>query len=75
LKKGVDKIGVVLFKNIFKSFVIYNVNGKEYPAQVILEGTDFRTGHRTVITNNEIKFDTGLPESKLTEQALMQSRW
>lgn len=64
-----------VFKNIFKSYVIYNVNGKEYPAQVILEGTDFRTGHRTVIINENIKFDTGLPESKLSEQALMQSRW
>jgi hypothetical protein len=64
-----------VFKNIFKSYVIYNVNGKEYPAQAILEGTDLRTGHRTVITNEDIKFDTGLPESKLTAQALMQSRW
>lgn len=60
---------------IFKAFEVYKVDGKDYPAQVLLEGKDLRTAHRTVITNSDIKFDTGIPEDKLTEQALMQSRW
>jgi outer membrane lipoprotein-sorting protein len=64
-----------MFKTIFKNFVIYNVSGKEYPAQALLEVKDLRTGHRTVITNTDIKFDTGLSEDLFTERALMQSRW
>ncbi|MDD5565721.1 MAG: outer membrane lipoprotein-sorting protein [Candidatus Omnitrophica bacterium] len=64
-----------LFKIIFKKFQVYNVNGKEYPAQELLEGKDLRTGHRTVITNEDIRFDIGIPEDQLTEQKLMQSRW
>jgi len=63
------------FMTLFKSFVIYNVNAKEYPAQVLLEGKDLRTGHSTVITNTDIKFDQGLSEDLFTERALMQSRW
>lgn len=64
-----------MFKTIFKEFVIYDVSGKEYPAQAILEVKDLRTGHRTVIVNSDIKFDTGLSEELFTERALMQSRW
>ena len=64
-----------MFKTLFKSFEIFNVNGKEYPAQTLLEGKDLRTGHRTVILNTDIKFDQGLSEELFTERALMQSRW
>ncbi|MEW6074871.1 MAG: outer membrane lipoprotein-sorting protein [Candidatus Omnitrophota bacterium] len=64
-----------LFKTIFKKFQAYNVNGKEYPAQELLEGKDLRTGHRTVITNEDIRFDIGISEDQFTEQKLMQSRW
>lgn len=64
-----------MFKTIFKQYKVYNVNGREYPAQVIIEGKDLRTGHRTTIVNTEIKFDIGLPESLFTETALTQSRW
>jgi len=64
-----------MFKTLFKSFEIFNVNGKEYPAQIMLEGKDLRTGHRTVILNTDIKFDQGLSEELFTERALMQSRW
>jgi len=64
-----------MFKTIFKEFVIYDVNGKEYPAQAILEVKDLRTGHRTVIVNSGIQFDKGLSEELFTERALMQSRW
>jgi len=64
-----------MFKTIFKDYQIYNVNGKEYPAQIMLEVKDLRSGHRTVITNSDIKFDQGLSEDLFTERALMQSRW
>jgi len=64
-----------MFKTIFKDYEIINVNGKEYAVQVLLEGKDLRTGHRTVIINSDIKFDGGLSEDLFTERALMQSRW
>jgi outer membrane lipoprotein-sorting protein len=64
-----------MFKTIFKDYEIINVNGKEYPVQVILEVKDTRTGHRTVIVNSDIKMDRGLSEELFTERALMQSRW
>jgi hypothetical protein len=63
------------FNYIFKDFEIYQVNGKDYPAQVIIEGKDLRTGHRTSIINTVIKFDIGLSESLFTERALAESRW
>lgn len=64
-----------MYKTLFKDFEIYNVNGKEYLTQVLLEGKDLRTGHRTVIINSDIKFDQGLSEDSFTERTLMQSRW
>jgi hypothetical protein len=64
-----------MFKIIFKDYEIYNVDGKEYPTQVLLEVKDLRTGHRTVIISETIKFDKGLSENLFTERTLMQSRW
>ena len=64
-----------MFKTIFKDYEIYNVDGKEYPTQVLLEVKDLRTGHRTVIISETIKFDKGLSENLFTERTLMQSRW
>jgi hypothetical protein len=64
-----------IFKTIFKDYQIYKVDGKEYAAQVLLEGKDLRTGHRTVITNTKIAFDKGLSEASFTERALAESRW
>ena len=64
-----------MFKTLFKEYVIYPVNGKDYAVQAMLEGKDPRTGHRTVIVNSDIKFDQGLSEDLFTERALMQSRW
>jgi hypothetical protein len=63
------------FKYIFKDYEIYKVNGKDYPAQVIIEGKDLRTGHRTTIVNTVIKFEVGLSEDLFAQRALMQSRW
>jgi len=64
-----------LFKTLFRQYEIYNVNGKEYPAQVLIEGKDLRTGHSTVIINEKITFDQGIPESFFTETTLTESRW
>lgn len=64
-----------MFKILFKDYEIYDVNGRDYAAQVLLEGKDLRTGHRTVIINSVIKFDVGLSEEQFTDRALTQSRW
>jgi hypothetical protein len=64
-----------MFKTIYKDFQIFTVNGKEYPIQVMLEGKDLRTGHRTVIVNSDTKLDQGLSEELFSQRALMQSRW
>ena len=64
-----------MFKTIFKKYVIFNINSKEYAVQAMLEGKDLRAGHRTVIVNSDIKLDKGLSEELFTERTLMQSRW
>ncbi len=64
-----------IFTNLFKYFQIFNVDGKEYPVQIIIEGTDLRSGHRTTIVNSDVKLDQGLSERLFTETNLMQSRW
>jgi hypothetical protein len=64
-----------MFRVLFKDYEIYNVNGREYPLQIILEGKDLRTGHRTTIVNSQVKLDKRLSEDLFTERALMQSRW
>jgi hypothetical protein len=64
-----------MYKTIFKNFEVFNVNNRLYPTQTLLEGKDLRTGHRTVITNDNIKYDQGLKEDLFSEKALMQSRW
>ena len=64
-----------MFRVLFKDYEIYKVDGKEYPLQIILEGKDLRTGHRTTIVNSEVKLDKGLSENLFTDRALMQSRW
>ncbi len=64
-----------IFQIIFKNYQVFNVNGKEYPTQTLLEGKDLRSGHRTVIINSDIAYDKGLPENLFTETTLVQSRW
>jgi len=64
-----------MFMTLFKRFEIYKVNGKDYATQTLLEGKDLRNGHRTVIINDNIKYDQGLSEQSFTERALIQSRW
>lgn len=63
------------FQVIFRWHEIYNVNGKEYPVQMFLEGKDLRSGHHTEIINETVKIDQGLSEEEFTEAALSRSRW
>jgi len=63
------------FQYIFRWHEIHNVNSKEYPMQMFLEGEDLRSGHRTVIINETVEIDKGLSEEEFTESALSRSRW
>lgn len=64
-----------LYRTLFRGWIIMNVNGKEYPAQNRVEANDLRTGHKTVMLFDEIKFDQGLSEDAFTEKTLMRQRW
>ena len=64
-----------LYRTLFRGWIIMDVNGKEYPTQNRVEGQDLRTGHKTVIIFDEIKFDQGLSEDIFTEKTLMRQRW
>jgi len=64
-----------LYKTILKRYEILQVNGKDYPTQVFLEVKDLRTGHKTGIVMDDIKFDQGLSEGLFTVKSLMRSRW
>jgi len=63
------------FMTLFRGYEIFNVDGKEYPIQMFLEGKDLRSGHCTDIINETVKIDQGLSEDLFTERALSQSRW
>ena len=64
-----------LYRTLFRGWIIMDVNGKEYPAQNRVEAHDLRTGHKTVMLFDEIKFDQGLEEDIFTEKTLMRQRW
>ena len=64
-----------LYRTLFRSWIIMDVNGRPYPAQNRVEGNDLRTGHKTVIIFDEIKFDQGLKEDVFSQKTLMRQRW
>ena len=64
-----------IFKTIFREWDRYDPEGKNYPRQSALECKDLRTGHRTVIINDNEEYDTGISEQNFTVKALMRSRW
>lgn len=64
-----------LYRTLFRGWIIIPVDGKEYPAQNRVEGNDLRTGHKTVIIFDEIKFDQRLSEDIFTQKTLMRQRW
>ena len=69
-----DKNGK-LFKTLFREWTWYEPQTLKYPTQIDLECKDLRTGHRTVIINNDQKYDQGVSEQNFTVKSLMRSRW
>ncbi len=59
-------------RTIFREYKDY---GNGYWTQTLLECKNLRTGHSTVVTFEEIKFDSGLKEGFFTEKSLMRSKW
>lgn len=64
-----------LFKTLFREWNIYKPETKGYPKQDILECKDLRSGHRTVILNQDEAYDVGLSERNFTEKTLERSKW
>ncbi|MFH1413287.1 MAG: outer membrane lipoprotein-sorting protein [Candidatus Omnitrophota bacterium] len=64
-----------MVRTLFRGWEIIDVNGKEYPAQIRVEGHDLRTGHKSIIIFDEIKFNQGLSEEIFTQKTLMRQRW
>jgi len=64
-----------LYRTLFRGWVIMDIKGRPYPAQNRVEGNDLRTGHKTVIIFDQIKFDQGLSEDIFSEKTLMRQRW
>ncbi len=63
------------FQTIFRLHKIFNVDGKECPLQIFLEGKDLRSGHHTEIFNDTVKINQNLSEDEFTETALGRQRW
>jgi hypothetical protein len=64
-----------LFKHIFIHYKLYDVNGKQYPAQDYLEVEDLKTGHFTVSVNDNFIFDQGLSANSFSAQTLERTTW
>jgi len=64
-----------LYKTILKRYEIMNINGRDYAAQIFLEVKDLRSGHKTGIVMDDIKFDQGLEEDRFSERILRRSKW
>ncbi len=69
-----DKNGK-LFKTLFREWVFYKPESKKYPEQKRLECKDLRTGHRTVILNENEEYDVGLEENLFTAKRLERMKW
>lgn len=64
-----------LYKTILKRYKLMKVDGKDYYPQIFLEVKDLRTGHKTGIVMDDIKFDQGLKEAYFSEKTLRRSKW
>ena len=69
-----DKNGK-LFKTLFREWTIYKPGDKNYPRQQRLECKDLRTGHRTVILNEDEEYDVGLDENLFSTKRLERMKW
>jgi hypothetical protein len=59
-------------RTLFREYQEYE---KGYLPQTLLECKDMRTGHETIITFDEIRFDSGLKEGLFTEKTLLRGKW
>ena len=64
-----------IYKHIFKKYKVIDVKGEDYPTQVMLEVKDLRSGHKTVIINENVRFDQGIKEDYFSERTLRRSKW
>ncbi|MCM8801199.1 MAG: outer membrane lipoprotein-sorting protein [Candidatus Omnitrophica bacterium] len=65
-----------LFKTLFREWKWIDISSaRKYPTQQSLVCKDIRTGHYTVITMKDTKYDQGLDERLFTVEAISQSRW
>ena len=64
-----------LYRTLFRGWIVMDVDGKPYPAQNRVEGHDLRSGHKTIIIFDEIKFDQGQKESTFSEKTLKRQKW
>lgn len=62
-----------LFKTIFRKFDEFGM--KRYPATVLVEAKDLRTGDSTVIRCDKIVFDSGMDEAEFTIEKLQRTQW
>lgn len=59
-------------RTLFREYQEYE---KGYLPQTLLECKNLRTGHKTIITFDEITFDSGLKEGLFTEKTLLRGKW
>ena len=76
------KIGKSIFEEIYdklnrKNRIIFRKYQllPEGPSDHILECTNLRTGHWTVVKLSEVKFNSGLKEGSFTYKALERTKW
>ncbi len=62
-----------IYKVLFRSYRETGPN--KYPAQIIVEGVDYRTKDVSIVHMDEIHFDVGLKESDFTVEKLKKMKW
>lgn len=62
-----------MYKSIFRKFEEFG--DRKYPATVLLEARDFRTGDSTIIRCDRIIFDSGMNETEFTIEKLQRMQW
>lgn len=67
-----DRNGKV-YKHIFRAFDEFGE--RKYPATVLVEAKDFRTGDSTIIRCDKIVFDSGMDETEFTIEKLQRMQW
>lgn len=67
-----DKNGK-MYKSIFRRFEEFG--DRKYPATVLVEAKDLRTGDSTIIRCDKIIFDSGMDETEFTIEKLQRTKW